>query len=129
MQERTEEAEGGSQTWEDQMRGNRLAQEQILPEGFEDDFEGDNPDEEAAMYDNDSRSYGAVSSNDAASSNMDLPATVSNIRDDDFSIVGSTIANFLNQTDSPQSHEGGLIRPRAPLILETVRQMIERSNR
>ena len=82
------------------------------------------------MFDNDSRSVGAGSSiNDAASSNMDLQATVSNIRDDDFSIVGSTIANFLNNADSPQSHEGGLIRPRAPLILETVRQMIERSNR
>ena len=43
-------------------------------------------------------------------------------------IVGTTIANFLESADSPQSHGASSSRPR-PMILQTVRQMIEHNNR
>ena len=80
---------------------------------------------------NESRSVGI-----SASSDDNYSITLRNNNQDrllDFNesrIVGNTIANFLNQVESPQSHDGGgMNQSRAPLVLETVRQMIERSNR
>ena len=81
----------------------------------------ENQDQE---FENDSRSVGAGSSNNASLHENTQVDVSSESR-----IVGSHISNFLNQAHSPQSHEGGLIRSRGPLILETVRQMIERNNR
>ena len=121
LQERTEDIQSAVHTFEDtREEGSRLAQSNILPEGFDDE------DEESFFehsffqrFHNDSRSFGAGSSHGSSDSNYGMAdAERSTLLE---------VQNLLNETTSSNELSGASLN-RAPILIQTLRDLIARNN-